>query len=183
MAELHTERLRLRRWLPDDREPFAALNRDPAVVEFLPGPMSRADSDAMVERIEAHFDRHDFGVWAVEVTSVASFIGYVGLAIPRFEAAFTPCVEIGWRLASAHWGRGYATEAARAALEYGFDQVGLREIVSFTVPQNLPSRRVMTRIGMRHDRARDFDHPAFAPGHRLRRHVLYCITAAAGSGG
>lgn len=130
----------------------------------------------MVERIEAHFALHGFGAWAVEVPGEAPFIGYVGLAIPRFDAEFMPCVEVGWRLAAQHWGLGYATEAARAAVRFGFREVGLGEIVSFTVPANARSRRVMEKIGMRRDRARDFDHPAFAPGHPLRRHVLYAIT-------
>lgn len=173
--ELRTERLLLRRWREEDREPFAAINRDPLVMEFFPAPCSREESDAMVDRIEAHFDRHGFGVWAVEVPGVAPFIGYVGLAVPRFEAAFTPCVEIGWRLGSDFWGRGYASEGARAALAYAFDEVGLAEVVSFTVPANVRSRRVMERIGMRRDRDRDFDHPSLPDGSRLQRHVLYCI--------
>lgn len=180
-CDIRTERLLLRRWQPEDREPFAALNADPSVVEFLPGPLTREESDQRAMRIDAHFDRHGFGLWAVEVPGTAPFIGFVGLAMPQFEAHFTPCVEIGWRLAAAYWGQGFATEGARAALDFGFQQLGLREIVSFTVPLNLRSRRVMERIGMTHDVAGDFDHPLLPDGHSLRRHVLYRITHPAAS--
>lgn len=173
--ELRTDRLRLRRWLPADRGPFAALNADPRVMEHFPAALSREESDTLVARIEAHFDQHGFGLWAVEISNVTPFAGFVGLSVPRFEAHFTPCVEIGWRLAAEHWGCGYATEGARAALAFGFDVLGLGEIVSFTVPANLRSRRVMERIGMVHHPADDFDHPALPEGHRLRRHVLYRI--------
>jgi RimJ/RimL family protein N-acetyltransferase len=171
--ELRTDRLWLRRWLPDDRVPFARLNSDPQVVEFLPGPLSRQESDALADRIEAHFQRHGFGQWAVEIPGVTRFAGFIGLAIPRFEAHFTPCVEIGWRLDADHWNRGYATEGARAALEFGFGSLRLAEIVSFTVPGNVRSRRVMEKIGMSYSAGEDFDHPALPEGHPLRRHVLY----------
>jgi RimJ/RimL family protein N-acetyltransferase len=173
--ELETERLRLRRWRLDDLALFAALNADPQVVEHLPAALSREESAALASRIEAQFEQHGFGLWAVEVRGVAPFAGFIGLAVPRFEARFTPCVEIGWRLAAAHWGRGYATEGARAALAFGFEALRLEEIVSFTVPANLRSRRVMEKIGMQHDPAGDFDHPLLPEGHRLRRHVLYRI--------
>lgn len=176
LHELRTDRLRLRRWLPADRVPFAALNADPRVIEFLPGPLSHEQSDALIARIEAHFDEHGFGLWAVEVCDTATLAGFVGLFVPSFEAHFTPCVEIGWRLAPAHWGQGYATEAAQAALAFGFNVARLEEIVSFTVPGNVRSRRVMERIGMTHNPADDFDHPSLAEGHRLRRHVLYRIS-------
>lgn len=179
MIEIDTERLRLRRWLPTDREPFAALNADPRVIEHLPGPLSREESDALVDRIEAHFDRHGFGLWAVEILDGEPFAGFIGLSVPRFEARFTPCVEIGWRLGAPHWGRGYATEGARAALTFGFGDLGLEEIVSFTVPDNVRSRRVMEKIGMTHDPADDFDHPLLPEGHPLRRHVLYRIGRSA----
>jgi ribosomal-protein-alanine N-acetyltransferase len=171
--ELRTERLRLRRWQPDDREPFARLNADPRVLEFLPGPLSREESDARADRIQAHFERHGFGLWAAEIPGVTRFAGFVGLSVPPFETAFTPCVEIGWRLDADHWNRGYATEGARAALEFGFGSLGLREVVSFTVPPNVRSRRVMEKIGMTHSPDEDFDHPLLPEGHRLRRHVLY----------
>jgi len=177
-TELRTDRLLLRRWIAADREPFAALNADPQVTEYLPRALSREESDAMIERLEGHFDRHGFGFWAVE-TDDGSCAGFVGLAVPRFEASFTPCVEIGWRLAAQHWGRGYATEAARAALRFGFEVAGLEEILSFTVPANVGSRRVMEKIGMSCDRADDFEHPSLAAGHRLRHHVLYRMSAPA----
>jgi ribosomal-protein-alanine N-acetyltransferase len=172
-SELRTERLCLRRWLPEDRPEFARLNADPRVVEFLPQPLSRDESDSLADRIEAHFQQHGFGLWAVEIAGVAPLAGFIGLSIPRFEAPFTPCVEIGWRLAAEHWNRGYASEGARAALEFGLGPLGLPEIVSFTVPDNTRSRRVMEKIGMQHSPADDFDHPVLPEGHRLRRHVLY----------
>ena len=170
---IRTERLLLREWRAEDREPFAALNADPRVMEHFPALLPRAQSDALARRSEQHFATHGFGPWAVEVPGVAPFIGFVGLVVPAFEAHFTPCVEIGWRLAAEHWGHGYATEAALAAAGHGFDAVGLEQLVSFTTPPNLRSRAVMQRIGMTHDEADDFDHPRLPPGHRLRRHVLY----------
>ena len=179
MDELTTPRLRLRRWRPADLEPFAAMNDDPAVMEFYPSRLDREATRLMIGRIEAHFERHGFGLWAAEVPGVADFVGYVGLSVPAYETAFTPCVEVGWRLASAHWGKGYATEAARAALGYGFGTLGLREIVSFTVPTNVRSRAVMERLGMQRDPAEDFDHPLLAAGHPLRRHVLYRLAVSA----
>ncbi len=179
--EFRTERLLLRRWHPADREPFAALNADPRVMKHFPSTQSRQESDALVERIQATFDQHGFGPWAVEVPNVALFIGFVGLSVPRFTAHFTPCVEIGWRLAAEYWNKGYATEAARAVVAAGFEDFQLEEIVAFTVPANLASRRVMEKIGMRHDEADDFDHPSLPDGHPLKRHVLYRISRSAHS--
>ena len=173
--ELQTDRLCLRRWLPSDRVPFAALNADPQVMEHFPAPLSRQESDRLALRIEAHFDRHGFGLWAVEILNVAPFAGFVGLSVPGFDAHFTPSVEVGWRLARQFWGHGFATEGARAALTFGFQTMALDEIVSFTVPGNVRSRRVMERLGMVHDPADDFDHPAFPEGHSQRHHVLYRI--------
>jgi RimJ/RimL family protein N-acetyltransferase len=171
--ELRTDRLWLRRWLPDDRLPFARLNADPRVVAFLPGTLSREESDAMVDRIEAHFQKHGFGLWAVEIPSITRFAGFVGLSIPHFDAPFTPCIEMGWRLDAEHWNHGYATEGARAALAFAFLSLQVDEIVSFTVPGNVHSRRVMEKIGMTHSASDDFDHPGLPEGHPLRRHVLY----------
>src|SRR5215468_11052387 len=170
--ELRTERLILRRWRPADRQPFAALNADARVMEYFSAVLNREESDALAKQIDEHFELHGFGLWAVEVPGVAPFAGFVGLSVPRFEAHFTPCVEIGWRLAREHWGRGYATEGAVAALAFGFRDLGLTEIVSFTAPANQPSRRVMSRLGMTRDPRDDFDHPALPAGHALRRHVL-----------
>jgi RimJ/RimL family protein N-acetyltransferase len=170
---LTTARLRLRQWREEDLAPFAALNADPQVMEFFPKALTRAESDAVAGRIREHFARHGFGFWAVEAPGVADLVGFVGLAVPSFEAHFTPCVEMGWRLAREYWGRGYATEAAMAALAFGFETLALKEIVAFTVPANIPSRRVMGRLGMRRTLADDFDHPAIPEGHPLRPHVLY----------
>jgi RimJ/RimL family protein N-acetyltransferase len=174
---LTTDRLILREWRKADREPFAALNADLRVMEFFPTCLDRAESDAFADRIEAHFARHGFGLWAVELPAIAPFIGFIGLSIPRFQAHFMPCVEIGWRLAHPYWGKGYATEGGKCVLAYGFNQLKLKEIVSFTARVNLRSRAVMERIGMRRDLAGDFDHPALPEGHKLRPHVLYRITA------
>lgn len=173
--ELTTERLWLRRWRPSDRRAFAQLNADARVMEHFPAPLTRDESSRMVQRIEAHFEQHGYGLWALEVPGVTDFAGFVGLSTPSFEAPFTPCVEVGWRLAFEHWGQGYAPEAARAVLRFAFEHARLREIVSFTASSNARSRRVMEKIGMRHDAASDFDHPALPPGHRLERHVLYRI--------
>lgn len=145
-------------------------------MEFFPALLTRAESDARVEKIREHFDRHGFGLWAVEAVGVAEFIGFVGLGVPAFEAHFTPCVEIGWRLAFANWGRGYATEAASAALDFGFHQLALDEVMSFTVPANVRSRKVMERLGMSHRPDDDFDHPKLPTGHALSRHVVYRLT-------
>src|SRR5512134_3566311 len=134
--ELRTHRLYLRRWRATDRQLFAALNADPRVMEHFPAPLSREESDALAARIESHFEQHGFGLWAVEIVDIAPFGGFIGLAIPSFEAHFTPCVEIGWRLAAEYWGCGYATEGARAVLAFGCEQLHLAEIVSFTVPDN-----------------------------------------------
>jgi RimJ/RimL family protein N-acetyltransferase len=175
-AQLATDRLVLRRWRDGDREPFAHLNADPQVMEHFPSPLSHDESDAFVDRIELAFEERGYGLWAIEVPGQFELIGYVGLAAPRFEAHFTPAVEIGWRLARPYWGRGFATEAARAAVADGFQRVGLAEIVSFTVPANVRSRSVMERLGMKHDPADDFDHPLLPVGHRLRRHVLYRLS-------
>ncbi len=173
--QLVTERLRLRRWRDSDREPFAALNADPVVMEHLPAPLDRDESDALVDRISAHLDEHGWGLWAVELLESGTFIGFAGLAPAGFDAHFTPAVEVGWRLDRAHWGRGYAPEAASASVADGFERLGLDEIVSFTSTTNVNSQRVMQKIGMTHDPADDFDHPKMPAGHRLERHVLYRI--------
>jgi ribosomal-protein-alanine N-acetyltransferase len=174
---LRTDRLLLRMWRPEDREPFAQMNADPEVMEFLVSPMTREDSDAFVDRIETGFAEHGFGLWALEETATGAFIGFTGLAHQTFHAHFTPAVEIGYRLAKHAWGKGYATEAAREAVRYGFEQAGLTEIVSMTAVHNVRSRAVMTRLGMTHDPADDFDHPRVPDGHPLKRHVLYRLTA------
>lgn len=151
------------------------MNADPVVMEHFPAALTRHESDALVDRIRRLWREGRPSWWAVEIPGVAPFIGFTGLLEPSFDAAFTPCVEVGWRLAAEHWGRGYAPEAATAVLAHGFGRLGLEEIVSFTVPANTNSRRVMEKIGMRHDPSDDFDHPALPEGHLLRRHVLYRI--------
>ena len=172
---LSTSRLILRPWRAEDLPAFAALNADPRVAEFLPKCLERAESDALAERIAAHFRQQGCGLWAVEAPGVAPFIGFAGLTVPSFEARFTPCLEIGWRLAFAHWGRGYATEAARRVLAHAFGPLGRAEIVSFTTRDNRRSRAVMERLAMRHDPADDFLHPALPEDHPQRPHVLYRI--------
>jgi 3-dehydroquinate dehydratase / shikimate dehydrogenase len=165
--------LLLRQWTPDDREPFARLNADPRVMEYFAARLSKAESDASADAIQNHIEQHGWGLWALDVPGVAPFAGFVGLSRPRFDAHFTPCVEVGWRLAPEFWGCGYATEGALAVLRFGFDVLRLDEIVSFTTERNLRSRRVMERLGMTHDPNDDFDHPGLASDHELRRHVLY----------
>ena len=172
-AKIGTERLILRKWRESDREAFARMNADPLVMEHFPALLSREESDALVDRAEAHLEQHGFGPWAAELRETAEFIGYVGLVIPQFEAAFTPCVEIGWRLAREYWGKGLATEGARALVRHGFEVQGLLELVSFTVPANLRSIRVMQKLGMTHDPRDNFDHPSIPEGHPLRLHLLH----------
>jgi len=174
---LSSERICLRQWREADRDAFAAMNADPRVMEFFRSPLTRDESDALVDGIEKHFRERNYGLWAVEVPAVAPFIGFAGLHFAQFSAPFTPCVEIGWRLAYDHWGHGYATEAARLALGYGFNTLALPEIVSFTSTANQRSRAVMERLGMRRDAADDFDRPTLPEGHPLRRHVLYRLDA------
>lgn len=174
---LRTQRLVLRRWREDDREPFARMNADPEVVRYLRGPLDRAASDAFLDRIEKGFERYGFGLWAVEVADSGLFLGFTGLAVQTFPAHFTPAVEVGWRLARHAWGHGYATEAADAALEFAFTAAGLREVVSITTRTNQRSIAVMRRLGMTTDPAENFEHPLLPRGHPLRPHVLYRLTA------
>jgi len=174
-SELRSERLLLRQWRDSDRLPFRQLNADPRVMEFMPELLTAEASDALLDRAQKHFSRHGFGPFAVEVLDTGSFIGFVGLSVPAFDAHFMPAVEIGWRLAFEYWGKGLATEGARTALGFGFHDLGLEDVVSFTVPANQRSRRVMDKLGMTHDPRDDFDHPNLPEGHSLRRHVLYRI--------
>lgn len=173
---IRTDRLVMRGWLAGDRDPFVAMNADPAVMEHLQGPMPPERTDAFLGRIERCWTDHGWGLWAVEVVDVAPFVGYVGLWPAPFLPG-GPGVEVGWRLARSHWGHGYAPEAAREALAFGFDTIGLDEIVSFTVTQNRPSWRVMEKIGLLRDPARDFDHPNVDPAvhPELVAHLTYFI--------
>jgi len=171
LIELETQRLRLRPWTPADRAPFFALNSDPRVMEYLSEPLTRAASDRMADRCQALLEERGWGFWAVECKAGGDFAGFVGLHVPSAELPFSPCVEIGWRLAVQHWGKGLATEAAREALRAGFELVGLSEIVSFTALGNARSRAVMGRLGMRE--AGSFDHPHVPEASPLRQHCLY----------
>ena len=170
---IETPRLRLRTWRDEDLAPFAALNADPRVMEHYPAVLDSAESDAMGGRIRARLAEQGFGLWAVSVPGVCGFVGFVGLAIPQVETHFTPCVEIGWRLAFEHWGRGFATEAARGVLAHAFGPLGLEEVVAMTVPANRRSLAVMRRLGMTRSPDDDFLHPSLPDGHPLQPHVLY----------
>lgn len=172
---LTTQRLLLRQWTDADRDPFARLSADPEVMRWFPAPATAAESDALVDREVARIDENGWGLWAVELRATGAFLGFVGLAPDAFTGAVDQ-VEIGWRLTSAHWGNGYATEAGRAALAHAFDVVGLPEVVSFTTAGNVASRRVMERLGLTHDPPRDFLHPRLPADHPLAEHVLYAIT-------
>lgn len=178
MHTLKTERLLLRQWLPEDAAPFAELNADPQVMEHFPARLSAAESDTAMARYRQSIVEQGWGFWAAQELTTGQFIGFVGLNRPRFEAAFTPCVEIGWRLQRSAWGQGYASEAARACLQFGFGTLKLTEIVSITFRGNLRSQRVMQRIGMSRDLAGDFLHPLLAPEHPITPHVLYRLTLA-----
>lgn len=169
LPTLRTERLVLRPWRDDDLEPFAALNSDPIVMEFFPSLLTRAQSDGVAGRIRTHLERDGFGLWAVEAPGVAPFIGFTGVQRP----SFMPGVEVGWRLARAHWGAGYATEAARASIAWGFAHLDVPEIVAMVVPENLRSQRVMAKLGMQRDAAADFEHPLIAEGNPRRAHWLF----------
>jgi RimJ/RimL family protein N-acetyltransferase len=175
--QVETSRLLLRSWRDSDRGPFHALNSDPVVMEFLPKLLTREESDAMIDRHQERILAGDYGFWAMEERESGAFLGFAGLFRPLFEAPFTLCAEVGWRLARAHWGKGFATEAGRAALALGFAR-GLEEVLSFTVPANRRSEAVMQRLGMRRNSAEDFEHPRLPIGHPLRRHMLYRISRA-----
>lgn len=174
-ARLATRRLILRPWRDADREAFAALNADPAVMEFFPSTLSRSVSDASIDAWQKQFAERGWSNWAVELQATGQFIGFVGLSVPARVLPFTPCVEVGWRLARSAWGLGYATEAAREALRFGFGTLQLEEIVSFTAVVNTRSRAVMERIGL-HDAHEDFEHPAIPEGSPLRLHCLYRLS-------
>lgn len=173
--ESQTPRLRLRQWRESDREPFAAMNADTAVMQYFPSTLDRQASDASIDAWQVKFAERGWSNWAVEVRDTAAFIGFVGLSVPVRVLPFSPCIEIGWRLARAQWGNGYASEGAREVLRIGFERLALSEIVSFTAVVNERSWAVMRRIGMRRDD--DFDYPAFPEGHCLRRHCLFRIDA------
>lgn len=174
--ELVTNRLRLRRWRQMYLGPMAAINADPLVMEHMPATMTEEETAEWIAKVEAGFEEHGFGMWAVEYAVSGQLVGFAGLQPVGFEAHFTPAVEVAWRLASEHGGKGFATEAARAAIRYGFTEGGLSEIVGITVAVNTRCTNVMHRIGMTNDPRDDFDHPDFPEDSALRRHVLYRMT-------
>lgn len=172
-AIIKTERLILRQWCEKDLEPFARLNADPRVMEHFPALLSREESDEMVKRMSDLIQTNGWGFMAASLAETGEFIGFIGINNVNFSAPFVPAVEIGWRLATTYWGKGYATEGALGCLSYGFNTLKLPEIVAFTTTQNFRSMAVMERIGMHRDPAEDFEHPRVAEGHPMRRHVLY----------
>lgn len=174
LIEFETQRLRLRQWKPSDREPFAALNSDPRVMAFFPSPLTRSDSDAMADRCHTLIEERGWGLWATESKATQAFIGFVGLHVPAVELPFSPCVEVGWRLAFQYWQKGYATEAARDVLRVGFELLNLPEIVSFCALHNVRSRAVMQRLGMRESGT--FEHPSVPADSPLRQHIWYRLT-------
>lgn len=175
---LETERLILRTWTPEDVGPMAEISQDPQVMRYFPALQNLKQTQQLIEKVMAHYREHGFTLYALELKSDGTFIGFTGLLTPDFEAHFTPAVEIGWRLASAYWGRGYATEAARCVLHHAFMDIGLEEVVSFSAVANAQSRRVMEKIGLHHNPKDDFDNPKLAADSPLRRHVLYRLTRA-----
>lgn len=177
--ELHTKRCVLRQWKTSDFAPWAEMNADPDVRRYFSSVASEEQARGEAERCRDAIVQRGWGMWALEVPGVLPFAGFVGLAVPHYDAPWVPAVEIGWRLPLAAWGQGLATEAARAALQFGFERLGLAEIVAITVPANAPSRRVMERLGMVRDEAGDFDHPRVEAGHPMRRHELYRAARAA----
>lgn len=181
-VNIETPRLLLRDWRPEDLDPFAQMNLDPMVMRYFPNTFTREESRERAERSAKALDELGWGCWAAELKEEAAFIGFIALAEPTFQAHFTPCVEIGWRLAEAYWGRGLAPEGARAVLDFAFGRLGLEEVVSFTAAGNAPSRRVMEKLGMARDPADDFDHPRIPLDHPLCRHVLYRIRSRSGNG-
>jgi RimJ/RimL family protein N-acetyltransferase len=175
LIEFDTERLRLRQWRDLDQAPFAAINADAQVMQHFPARLDRTQSDALLGELQNHIDHNGWGFWAVEERATAALIGFVGIQIPAPDLPVFPCIEVGWRLAANHWGKGFATEAARGALRVGFDELGLPEIVCFTSIANLRSREVMKRLGMR-DTGQTFEHPHVPEGHPLRKHCLYFLS-------
>jgi RimJ/RimL family protein N-acetyltransferase len=176
MKIIETERLILRTWKDEDAEAFYRINQDPKVLEFLLGPMSIEEVKKFIREKNEFFNQYKYTLWAVEEKTSHALIGFVGLWNPPWQAPFTPCVEIGWRLGSQYWGQGYAVEAATAVLNYGFNCINFPELVSFTVPLNIRSLRVMEKIGMKRDFKGDFAHPKLPLAHPLSQHVLYRIS-------
>jgi ribosomal-protein-alanine N-acetyltransferase len=174
-AIITTNRLKLRHWRDEDTEPFSQLNKDPEVMRFFPCIQNAEETLAQIGRIKKHFRDYNYGLYAIERIDNGQFIGFTGFTHPNFQSFFTPCVEIGWRLSKENWGRGFATEAAKACLYYGFAELGFKEIYSFTAFVNIPSMNVMQKAGLK--MAGEFEHPSLPDGHRLKNHVLYKIAS------
>lgn len=174
---IETERLILRTWEQKDAEPYFHINQDPKVLEFLRGPLTMQQINDFIPAVNQHQEKHGYTLWATELKETGQLIGFVGLNYTDWPAPFTPAVEIGWRLGSQYWQKGYATEAAKASLDYGFKKCKLQEIVSFTVPANIRSIRVMEKIGLKRDWNGDFSHPKLPIDHQLSLHVLYRLKA------
>ena len=176
MTMLVTLRLHLRPWRESDFEPFSVLNADPRVMKYFPSCLSQTESNALAQLLQNAVDTDDWGFWVLERQQDARFIGFVGLQAQPHRLPFSPCIEIGWRLAYDTWGQGYATEAAVRCLQFGFDYLGLQEIVSFTTRSNMRSQRLMQRLGMLRNITEDFIHPSLPPDHPLAQHVLYRLS-------
>lgn len=174
---IETDRLILRAWKKEDLLPFAKLNASPQVMEHFPKTLSLEETQTLITNLQDRFIKNGFSFFATELKATKEFIGFIGLNIPGYVTPFTPCVEIGWRIDTEFWNKGYATEGALACLNYGFETLGLKEIVSFTATTNKPSEKVMQKIGMTRDLAGDFDHPSLDPDHPLSRHILYRISS------
>ena len=175
MKVIETERVILRTWRDDDVDEYYRINQDPKVIEFLRGPLTMQEAKDFVAFVNQQFDKIGYTLWAAEEKSSGKLMGFIGLDPLKWAAPLGSCVEIGWRLGSEYWGKGYATEGAKAALKYGFNKCGLKEVVSFTVPANVRSIRIMEKIGMQRDLNGDFAHPKLAPDHKLSKHVLYRV--------
>ncbi|CAN5314455.1 GNAT family N-acetyltransferase [soil metagenome] len=175
MNIIETERLVLRTWETEDVEVYYRINQDQQVIQHLPGSLTIEQVQDFITRVNQQFNDIGYTLWVAEEKLSGRLMGFIGLDPPKWQAPFGPCVEVGWRLGSEYWNKGYATEGATAVLEYGFNQCGLKEIVSFTVPANLRSIRIMEKIGMQRDLQGDFAHPKLPPDHRLSQHVLYRI--------
>lgn len=170
---IETSRLHIRQWSPADEQPCIDMNLDPEVMAFFPGTWPKGQTRAHIEKNRALIDQTGYGLFALEHKEDHSFIGFTGFAVPSFDADFTPCIEIGWRLRKEYWHQGLATEAARACLDYGFSKIGFPEVLSWTSVANIPSEHVMKKIGMQ--KLRNFPHPLLS-GHPLGEHVLYKIS-------
>lgn len=170
---IETERLYLRTWEPSDAQPYWIINQDAKVVEFLSGSMTMEEVKQFMDRANQQQETKGFTLWATELKATHELIGFIGLNYPNWDAHFLPALEISWRLGSQYWGNGYATEGAKAALEFGFNTIGLDEIISFTVPMNHRSIRVMEKIGLQRDQQGDFHHTKLPLDHPLSWHVLY----------